>query len=516
MNISHSFAGKLKLRTFLLLLVTGAVLLTAVSGSYFAWQSNQAALVDRYLQGNEQYARKQASNLNDILQVMLETVQTLSEWISDSGMPSESRLHEWLSLNRHYFNAVFIVDESSQVVGASPSNFRYTIGKQAPHNIAATMQIRRAPFVTTPFTALRDHYLLVLTAPIMKRDGSYAGYAAGAILLDENNALCRLLTEHFYDNGSYLYVADRFGRLAIHPDKDRLREFVSYNEVVQQGIRGGSGSQKVKNGDGELYLAGYAYEPLSGLVIVSQTPASVLKAPAEKLLRHMLYYMLPVFFLIWLTALLASLAISRPLHKMARFTQGHTGGVPHSGELPPADSRIAELWQLQSSLNRQLKLWSDEVQRDGLTGLANRKTFDAMIRQWLDNHIPFSLILMDVDHFKGINDTFGHLVGDQVLQQLASQLRSVTREGDLCFRYGGEEFGILVRYAKEQEAVAVAERLRKKVSGATSPSGRPVSLSLGVATCRLEDKTADAVIDRADKALYRSKENGRNQTNLSP
>ncbi|KAA0549968.1 GGDEF domain-containing protein [Bacillus sp. BGMRC 2118] len=133
----------------------------------------------------------------------------------------------------------------------------------------------------------------------------------------------------------------------------------------------------------------------------------------------------------------------------------------------------------------------------------------------MKNQLPFSLILLDIDYFKKVNDTFGHLVGDEVLIFLASKLNTLSRINDLCFRYGGEEFGIIVKSEDLDCAFHIAERIRKEIEELVSPTGEPITLSLGIAFHEIgHDLNVAEIINKADQALYRSKVQGRNRTTI--
>lgn len=123
-----------------------------------------------------------------------------------------------------------------------------------------------------------------------------------------------------------------------------------------------------------------------------------------------------------------------------------------------------------------------------------------------------SVLLIDVDHFKQINDAGGHALGDQVLIGLAERLQAQLRLSDRLGRWGGEEFLIMAAATSLAAASDLAERIRRAAS-ATPCAGRDVTLSLGVAQCRPDD-TIDSVVQRADRALYAAKANGRNRVCL--
>jgi diguanylate cyclase (GGDEF)-like protein len=150
---------------------------------------------------------------------------------------------------------------------------------------------------------------------------------------------------------------------------------------------------------------------------------------------------------------------------------------------------------------------------DGLTQLANRRSFDrALDRELLratrtDGRL--SVVLLDVDHFKVLNDTHGHLVGDTVLRQIAAALRDCGREYDTIARYGGEEFAAVLPGCSSALAVQVAERLRRAVEEA--PTEVPVTASAGVATFPYDGVDVAGLLDAADRALYAAKRSGRNR-----
>ena len=151
---------------------------------------------------------------------------------------------------------------------------------------------------------------------------------------------------------------------------------------------------------------------------------------------------------------------------------------------------------------------------DKLTGLYNRKYYYEMLAQnflaYYDDSIPVSLVILDIDYFKRVNDTYGHLVGDDVLVHLASLLQQNCREQDIPCRYGGEEFIVILPNTVKEEAVQVGKRLNELVQQTDWPTIQHLTISVGISTIYRED-TEDALLDRADKALYFAKQNGRNQ-----
>jgi diguanylate cyclase (GGDEF)-like protein len=158
------------------------------------------------------------------------------------------------------------------------------------------------------------------------------------------------------------------------------------------------------------------------------------------------------------------------------------------------------------------------AETDPLTALANRRRLDHVAERELRRSQrfgrPLTLVMVDIDRFKVINDTYGHVVGDAVLRELAQRIRATGREGDLPARFGGEEFAILLLESGEQEGVRAAERIRAAVASpafTTSSGPVAVTVSAGVAAVPEHPTTLAAWFEAADRALYRAKANGRNR-----
>ena len=156
---------------------------------------------------------------------------------------------------------------------------------------------------------------------------------------------------------------------------------------------------------------------------------------------------------------------------------------------------------------------------DGLTELYNHRQFHDRIDQEIARGsrfgTTFSLIMLDVDLFKAYNDIHGHLAGDEILRRIALSIRTSVRSLDTAFRYGGEEFAIILPEAQLSDAYKVAERIRKAIASKTSSRATPITASLGIANWPVDGVTKAEIISHADAALYRAKHMGRNRTCLS-
>lgn len=170
----------------------------------------------------------------------------------------------------------------------------------------------------------------------------------------------------------------------------------------------------------------------------------------------------------------------------------------------------------ETSLEEKCMALHAQTTRDPLTQVANRAEFDRMLALFIDAHqdtgLPCALIMTDIDHFKKINDTFGHQAGDEAIVTFATLLKSLCRTGDLVARYGGEEFAVLCANCNNATAAVRAEEIRKRLAETahTSLANHLFTASFGVTELQVGD-TPETMIRRADRALLQAKDQGRNQ-----
>jgi diguanylate cyclase (GGDEF)-like protein/PAS domain S-box-containing protein len=178
---------------------------------------------------------------------------------------------------------------------------------------------------------------------------------------------------------------------------------------------------------------------------------------------------------------------------------------------------VTEFKQAQDSIQDANRTIDRLTREDPLTGLANRRALDqTIVRSISFAHrwkYPLAVVMADVDHFKRVNDTYGHLVGDQVLISFSQILKASCRVEDLAVRFGGEEFLLLLPSANAEQAAALATRIQLELKQETLPVPSPVTVSFGV-TSLGENDTPDSLIERADKALYVAKRSGRDRVEI--
>jgi diguanylate cyclase len=179
-------------------------------------------------------------------------------------------------------------------------------------------------------------------------------------------------------------------------------------------------------------------------------------------------------------------------------------------------ARLDSAEEKLESQTKQLAGYLTEARTDGLTGLSNRKAFDQKMDEcytkWLQTKQPFSLALIDIDHFKKVNDTYGHAAGDTVLREMSKQLQEISSETLMVARYGGEEFGVILD-GDTTHAATVMEKIRLAIAGkAVEAEGHSINISISAGVARiLKDERIGKLVRRSDEALYSAKMGGRNR-----
>jgi diguanylate cyclase (GGDEF)-like protein len=210
----------------------------------------------------------------------------------------------------------------------------------------------------------------------------------------------------------------------------------------------------------------------------------------------------------------ALMALSRQAMAQLELRKAIEDLAKHVEERAAYESQLEKYQRQLESNNATL---SAERHTDLLTKLANRGCFDETLSEEYDRACrrgrPLSVLLIDIDHFKQFNDTFGHAEGDETLRQVAKLLRDTVRPNDLAARYGGEEFVVILPNTPEEGAAVLAERLRRAIHHHTW-AHRAVTISVGVATVSDGSRTTRELLKAADKGLYESKARGRNRVTI--
>lgn len=504
---------KLNLRNLILLFALAATLATLANNLPVTYGIQRQALVQNALEANRAYAAKLAASINENLAGDLERLRFSANLLGNvPGDTKQMALEaERLLTQDHSFNTVLVADAEGTVVASKPDSLG--INGQALRSREALQQ-RRA-MVSPAFRSLAGNLIVFVSHPIWGPDGQYRGLIGGTIYLGKPNALDSLVSQHFHHDASNVYLVDPDRKVLFHPDASRVGERLGANPIVDAVLKGESGAMQAVNTRGVEMLAGYASVPLSGWGVVAQQPLAAAQAALEELMKRLLAGLLPMSLLgigliLWISA-----RISRPLRQLAE-----SAAQPERAEKAlRVKAWYAEAWMIKQALLAGLEVTraklgqlDQQAKSDPLTGLANRRAMEERLQAWQRLGTPFSVISLDIDHFKRVNDTFGHDTGDDVLRQFADLLRQSCRERDLPCRVGGEEFILLLPEASLRTAAEVAERFRARQEATPIDPVGQITVSLGVVHWSPRGgRSVQDVLKRADELLYQAKQAGRNR-----
>lgn len=395
----------------------------------------------------------------------------------------------------------------------------------------------------TPDQPLR---FIDFAAPIKGPDGELRGVlGAHAHWHWVTNTVESVMTADLSESGIELLIADRNHNVIYpfaHLGKTRLPQ-LSPSQTDHRWVRWADGQEYLT---ASIQLDMDFAQGLDWRIVVRQ-PVTAALAPAEALRNHLWLLGLIAVLVSALIAHRLAARLSRPIEQLASAarTVAHHNGKPkypdnvHTWELKQLvdsihqmtdsllqqereltefnlslENQVAERTRELSQANRQLE---ELATRDALTGIANRRQFDdkllELYRSFRRTQQPFTLMILDIDHFKQVNDKHGHALGDQVLCQFAKLLEEKVRVTDFTARYGGEEFAALLPDTPaEPNAFGVAEKIRKAVENTEFPGGLAITVSIGLSQVIPEDTELNTLFERADQALYRAKQTGRNRT----
>ena len=509
---------KIKLKHLIVGLITLAFLLSVASSMFSSYERNVHLIEEQSLEKNRVYALKLTQIVNLYLDQTLQILNYSASIIGDH-MADDQILND--EVNRLFyqdnlFNSVVIANSEGHIIAGAPDKYRLK-GRRITSGEGLLQVKQQQPSISDPYRASTGKLLITVSYPIFSSAGEYKGIVSGSIYIHESNFLESILGKHQYQDGSYVYVVDSKGNLLYHIDRSQIGVNVSKNKVVQRVKKGESGAQLVMNNLNEEMLAGFSPLEKANWGVVVQTPRKVAAIPVGKQVLTTFYFALPLLIISIIIVLMLAARITKPLQQIATLTENSIN-ESEMGNLNRLNAWYYEAAQIKkaliqsfSFLHGRVSTLRDENSVDPLTNLTNRRAMDAVLQSWIIQGKMYSIIMLDIDHFKSINDTYGHAVGDEVLKFLAVQMRSIVGERDLCCRFGGEEFIILLPDTGTEEAYIIAENLRQIVENTVSPTGKSVTFSAGIAVFPKQASNSKKLIELADSALYEAKNLGRNR-----
>ncbi|WP_078549464.1 sensor domain-containing diguanylate cyclase [Litchfieldia alkalitelluris] len=513
---------KINLATLLTGFVATSIILTICILMIASYQSEKESLATTYLSLNYSKSKKISDSVDSLFQSMTLSLANTSNYLMTYHDLSDEEIQQQLELlrnNSRYFNSLSWIDETGLIRNIAPVG----IGLKGEKVTGITRKVldSRTPMLTSPYIAPSGRLIVLMNQPLFDKDGNYRGMIAGAIYLQERNVLNEILGNDIIDeNGSYYYVVGPDGQLLFHPDSERIGEDVISNVIVNKLTHGKSGKELVTNTQGIDMLAAYSSITSTGWGVVQQTPVSYVNKLFQNHIKEILLYLLPPFFILLGLSIFIARKLASPFIELANLVNilgsGKIVPVPENQshwnrEVDLLTKSVAIAIKSVQSNNNQL---IQEATTDLLTGLPNRRKLDRVMEECTNIEEAFSLLTIDIDHFKLINDTYGHQAGDEVLKEFAILIQSLIGNEDMFFRYGGEEFVLILPKKRAPYAYFEAEELRRRVGNTNTVVGKPITISLGISEYPAHGNTLEDLFRKADKALYQSKIEGRNRTTI--
>ncbi|WP_312830527.1 sensor domain-containing diguanylate cyclase [Pseudomonas rhodesiae] len=518
--MSSKVSVRIDLRRLILLLSVVVSVATLANALYSAYKVQKQQLIDSTIEANRVYAAKLSVSIEQFLYAAQQQVSYSARILGAKGYDHELATLEAERLRRQTdsFNSVTMVSAGGYVIAVSPETIKIKGAKlKSPGAIEALRE--RRPLISKPYVSAAGNLVVIVSSPVFSESGRYLGYVGGTIYLRQKSILHDLIGVHFYRDESYIYIVDSDRVIIYHPDKDRIGT-VEGNAVVDKVVSGADGGTSVINSLGVEMLAGYASIKSVGWGVVSQQSSRKALLPVDTLIYQTVLGMMPVavlgiFGIFWLAGF-----ISRPLRQLADCARTMEASESVR-KITNVGSWYFESAQIKRALLQGLALMQDrigrlnrEVQTDPMTGLLNRRALSGILDLLRSEVRPFSVVTLDIDHFKRVNDTYGHDIGDLVLVKLSEIIRSCSRDGDYSCRLGGEEFLVLLPNVSLSAAAEFAERLRGTVASSTIDVVGSITVSLGVAHWPgSADEISDA-LKIADEEMYRAKQQGRNRVSV--
>jgi diguanylate cyclase (GGDEF)-like protein len=542
-SITHIISNRriLRLDTVRSKILVFAILVTLIPTGITAWVSysqNRKALEEKIsqelLSASSQSAREMDVWLKERLydlRVFASSYEVTENLVRGTGRSSHrGRLNDYLNSVRERltdYEELVVVNAQGRVLGASASQVH---SLRLPGDWAKELTANDALVGEAYWDRSLGKGILVVAVPVQRADGGMMGALVARLNLRGVEDGLRAFAP---SNSGQMYLMNLDGSLIASSNTSSAQVMrTKMSQTVLDRL-------KAREGSIVEYASFLETDVVGSLKRVSRVRWAILaEIPADTAYRQVLRFrnmtlLIVGGLLLGVSAIAYRLGILivRPLERLTKGAAEVANG-DLAVDLPAAKGEVGDLTlvfnhmverlrhgrQELDAVNEQLRRQNEELEHlstvDALTGLHNRryltdKLSEELLRSYREK-CSFTVLMADVDEFKKYNDAFGHPAGDEVLRKVASILLSSTRAVDCTARYGGEEFAVLLTDTVGEGALQVAERIRARVAAEEFP-GRKITISIGMAEFPVHGHSAEAVISRADEALYAAKRAGRNR-----
>jgi diguanylate cyclase (GGDEF)-like protein len=509
------------LRGQILVLALLAALIPSLSISLIAYAQSRRALTEKITQElvttGSQAGREADVWLKERLYDLrvFANSSVVSETVARRGQAG--RLVEYLNSVRARFadyEELQLVDANTELVASS---VRRAIPVRLPEGWEKTFGSSRGLVGEPYWDEKAQKMIVILGVPVLQADGRIAGALVARANFAELTQVLRVFSAR---SVGHVYLATARGALIADSRSGPVdRKTKDLAPGVADRLLAADGGVVEHHGiDGIEVLASAQRLSQAAWLAVADRPVADAYRQAIRL-RNLAFLVIGVLLVV-IAVVAYSLAalIARPLRRLTgAAAQVSAGELP--AELPAGGGgELGYLTQVFNTMVESLRKHHDELGRlsttDTLTGLSNRRHLMNLLTHEIARAKraaqPFSILMLDVDHFKKYNDSHGHQTGDEVLARVGAVLRNSIRPYDCAARYGGEEFLVMLSATSLDRAMESAERIRKQVR-AEPFEGGAVTISIGVAEFPSQGDTAESVIGQADAALYEAKRAGRDR-----
>lgn len=374
--------------------------------------------------------------------------------------------------------------------------------------------------------------LIVMAAPMRDAAGNLVAVLAGLSLLNAPGFLDSLQKARLGEGGGFLLISPTDRLFVASSDPSMVLTAtppVGANPLHDRAMSGFRGTGITFNAKGVEEMSTMVTVPSTGWFVVVRMPTEEAFRPIAVFREYTLKSGLIILVVMIALVTLLLTTMLRPLVQAARAMRNMADGKIELAQLPIRrndevgdllfgfNQLVATLHEKEAALRTAVKRLEQLASTDELTGAWNRRQFDEVVDRELDRSRryghPLSLMMLDLDLFKTINDKHGHAEGDRVLQHVAECIRGALRRSDSLTRWGGEEFVVLMPDTGISNAAVLAERVRAAIAAYSIEGFGSVTVSIGVAKA-VASESRDQWVERADAALYRAKNAGRNRVEL--
>lgn len=505
----------IKLQTVIVLLVIVSVAITFLNNLASVYFVQKRLLTEFAEKDDLAYSSKLASTLDGFFNSAKRELEHTA-LAASAGMDKPQQLERLTQLvfeQNNFFNSVGIVNRQNIVIAVAPTRLN-AIGKNTQINVK-NYQLDKTN-ISQPLYSVMGNLIVMVTAPLKNATGEYQGYVAGTVYLKNRSMLSDMMRNHFHRINTNTVVVSNDGTILYHEEEDKIGSKLAGTILSAIGNHS-EGVSEVNQTDGKRVIVGFAKMSAVDWTVITLTTGQTITQAIRQVMLEVLKTTIPVLLITLVLIAIAARKISRPLNKLAECAD-RMGAPTITQQIDSIRAFYFEAQRLRKMMKTGIGSMHDrigelhaETLTDPLTGLYNRRALKPYHENLAGSAKIVSLILIDIDRFKFINDTKGHDFGDVVLKRMAGHLRKCTRSSDVIFRIGGDEFLILLPDSTLQEAVQRGRCLLNTCDLFTDDYAANITLSLGVSCFMSERTTLEYAIKMTDIALYQSKQSGRNR-----